>query len=209
MPTRHLRAVRLVASFILLVASCPLRAQCVGTKNLITSLGGGAGLLSVNRSPRDLVFGPEVAGSATFRFAYSASQRISFGIHYDRIGTDRTPANVDRVRFTTYMAEVCYRPWQNERSAIELYVALGPSIMSLRTNSADLPLRGQSTAGALGARYLHLLSKTIGVFLALDHAGGREMVIKDYDGNPIEIGGDQVRLGWNSQRVNTGLLVRF
>lgn len=209
MRTRHLRAVRLVAALFLLVAACPLHAQCVDAKRLVTSLGGGVGTLTVNRSPRALVFGPESAGAATFRFAYGASQRISFGFHYDRIGTDRTPEQVDRVRFTTYLAEVSYRPWQSERSAIELSVSLGTSIMSLRTNAADLPLIGQSTTGAIGARYMRLLSKTVGVFLSVDHAGSRDLVVKDYDGNPIEVDGGPVRLSWNSQRMQTGLLIRF
>lgn len=195
--------------FLFSLLSCFSVAQSIGPKRLVTSLGGGAGALHLSRTIDDLAFGPEAAGSLTFRFAYAASRRISFGIHYDRIGTDATPSGIDRVRFTTYLAEVTYRPWQNERTALELYVALGPSVMSMRARALDLPLRAQNTSAAVGVRTTHMLSGTMGLFIALDHGGSQEMLVKDYDGNTIEHDGAPLRLGWNSQRLNAGLLIRF
>lgn len=193
----------------MMMLPCLAQAQYIGTKRLITSLGGGAGLLNVSGAAGDKAFGPDASGSATFRFGYAASQRISFGVHYDRIGTDRTPTSVDRVRFTTYMGEVCYRPWQGERAAVELSIAIGASIISMRTVDLDLPLRGQSATLALGVRYMHRVSGTVGLFVALDHAGSRDMPVTDYDGKPFEQDGRPVSIDWNSQRLNAGLVIRF
>lgn len=192
-----------------LVAQC-CEAQVIGPKQLVTSLGGGAGVLSIGRFMEGQSFEPEAAGSATFRFAYAVNGRISFGAHYDRVGTDRTPEGMDRVRFTAYLLECVYRPWQSERSAVELHAALGPSLLSMRVRDRDLPLKGRSTAAALGARYMRFFGRTMGAFVALDHAGSVNMTVTDYDGNVIEdTQGQPVQLDWNSQRVNLGLLVRF
>lgn len=205
----NLRGVRPVFALPFLLIPCLVHAQSIGPKRLVTSLGGGAGALRLTRTAEELAFGPDAAGSMTFRFAYAASRRISFGIHYDRIGTDATPSGIDRVRFTTYLAEVTYRPWQNARTALELYVALGPSVMSMRVRALDLPLRAQNTSAAVGVRTLHMLSGTMGLFLALDHGGSQEMIVQDYNGHTIEHDGAPLRLGWNSQRLNAGLLIRF
>lgn len=168
------------------------------------------GILGTSRTSEGLAFGPETAGSATFRFAYAVNRKLSFGAHYDRVGTDRTPEGMDRVRFTTYMVECAYRPWQSERSALELYAAIGPSLMSMRVLDRDLPLGGRNTAGALGARYLRFFGSTLGMFVALDHAGSVSMMVTDYEGTAIkDAEGRAVQLDWSSQRVNAGLLIRF
>ncbi|MBK9176720.1 MAG: hypothetical protein IPM46_10385 [Flavobacteriales bacterium] len=185
-------------------------AQVIGPKQLVTSLGGGVGVLRISRFTPGLSFGSEAAGSATFRFAYAVNGKLSFGAHYDRVGTDRTPEGMDRVRFTAYLLECAYRPWQSERSAVELYAALGPSLMSMRVRDRDLPLEGRSTAAALGARYLRFFGSTLGAFVAVDHAGSVNMTVTDYDGNALEDAeGRPIQLNWSSQRVNAGLVLRF
>ncbi len=185
-------------------------AQSVHKGHLITSLGAGVGSLTVSNIPDSISTSHTTAGSVTFRFAYALSDRWSLGMHYDRIGTDRSGNTTDLLRFTAFLAQVTYRPWIGARAALETNIAVGPSLMALKPFSQDLPLRGQRSAINIGVRYLHMVGKTLGAFVSLDHVACAAMNVTDYNGDAIaDKNGDRVVLDWNSQRFDAGLFVRF
>lgn len=204
------RMFRCLPTGIALLAAVLASGQAVHRKQLITCLGAGAGLITVDHTADTLSTSNAAAGSITFRFAYALSDRWSLGLHYDRIGTDRAGGATELLRFTTYLVEGTYRPWIGERAAMELNLAVGPSVMALRTFSQSLPLRGTANAVSLGARYVHRIGSTLGAFVSVDHAAANGTTITDYNGDAIEnANGDPIKLDWNSERLNAGLVLVF
>lgn len=195
-----------IALLVAVVAS----GQAVHRKQLITSLGAGAGLITVDNTADTISTSNTTASSITFRFAYALSDRWSLGLHYDRIGTDRAGGATELLRFTTYLVEGTYRPWIGENAALEVNLAVGPSVMALRPFSQNLPLRGFTNAASIGVRYLHRIGSTLGAFVSLDHSAANGLTVTDYNGDAIKnANGDPIKLDWNSQRVNAGAVVVF
>ncbi len=193
-----------------LACSAKCCAQAIQRKHLVTTFGGGGGFTAMDTSIDSLDAQRAETGSVRLAFAYAITDRWSLGAHYDRIGTDRTSSATELLRFTTYMIEGTYRPWIGQQGAVEVQLAFGPSLMALKPWGQGLPLKTQSTAIALGVRYLHMISGTIGAFVALDHTASRSSNITDYNGQPIiDAENNAMRLDWNSQRVNAGIVVRF
>ena len=191
-----------------LIAKCG--AQAVQRKHLITTFGGGGGFTAMDTNIDSLDAQGAETGSMRLAFAYAITDRWSLGVHYDRIGTDRTSSRTESLRFTTYMFEGTYRPWIGQRGALEVQLAFGPSLMALKPWGQGLPLKTQSTALSFGAHYLYMVSGTLGAFVSVDHTASRSSRITDYNGQPItDAENNAMQLDWNSQRVNTGLVVRF
>ena len=185
-------------------------AQAVHRHHLLTSLGAGAGLITLSNTVDTISSSNTTAGSITFRFNYAIADRWSLGVHYDRIGTDRAGKAVELLRFTTYLLEGTYRPWIGERGALETSLAVGPAIMSLRPFDQSLPLRGRSNAACFSVRYLHRFGSTMGAFVSVEHTASNSMPVTDFNGDPIELANGQVlNLDWNGQRVNAGVVVVF
>lgn len=185
-------------------------AQAIQRKQLVTTFGGGGGFTTMNTSIDSLGTRGAETGSVRLAFAYAITARWSVGVHYDRIGTDRTSSATELLRFTTYLIEGSYRLWIGEHGALEVQLGLGPSLMALKPWNQGLPLKTQSTAIALGVRYMHMISGTIGAFASLDHSASRSANITDYNGQPVrDAQNEAMELDWNSQRVNAGLVVRF
>lgn len=193
-----------------LLAAVIASGQALHRKQLITCLGAGAGLITVDHTADSISTSNTTSSSITFRFAYALSDRWSLGLHYDRIGTDRAGGATELLRFTTYLVEGTYRPWIGDRAALEVNLAVGPSVLALRPFSQNLPLRGYSNAGSIGVRFFHRFGSTLGLFVSVDHSAANGMTVTDYNGDAIENAkGDRMKLDWNSQRVNAGVVAVF
>ena|GEM_PF-781268 len=204
------RMFRCALTGIALLFSVGVCAQALHRKQLITSLGAGPGLVTVDHTTDTITTSNTTAGSMTLRFAYALSDRWSIGVHYNRIGTDRAGKATELMRFTTYLLEGTYRPWIGDHAALEVNLAVGPTLMTLKPFSQNLPLRGRSNAVNIGVRYLHRFGSTLGAFVSLDHAAAAGLAVTDYNGDAItDAKGDPITLDWNSQRVNVGLAVVF
>lgn len=200
----------IILPMLLLAFGRECAGQAIQRKHLLMTFGGGAGLTMVKSSIDSLGTRSAETGEVRFAVAYAISDRWSIGVHYDRIGTDRTSSAVELLRFTTYLIEGVYRPWVGSKAAVEVQFAFGPSLMSMKPWGQGLPLKCQSTAFALGARYLHMFSGTVGGFAAVDHAASRSNYVTDYNGQQITDANDNaLKLDWNSQRISAGLVVRF
>lgn len=195
---------------LLLLFTVECTAQAIHRKHLVMTFGGGAGITTMKSSIDSLGMRSAETGEVRFAVAYAISDKWSIGMHYDRIGTDRTSSAVELLRFTTYMIEGVYRPWIGEKAAIEVQLAFGPSLMAAKQWGQGLPMKCQSTALAVGARYLHMFSGTVGAFASVDHATSRSAHITDYNGQQITDAADNaLKLDWSSQRISAGLVVRF
>ncbi|MBK6832522.1 MAG: hypothetical protein IPG92_18110 [Flavobacteriales bacterium] len=203
------RMFRCALTGIALLFSVGVCAQALHRKQLITSLGAGPGLVTVDHTTDTITTSNTTAGSMTLRFAYALSDRWSIGVHYDRIGTDRAGKATELLRFTTYLLEE-RTDRGSDRAALEVNLAVGPTLMTLKPFSQNLPLRGRSNAVNIGVRYLHRFGSTLGAFVAVDHAAAANMAVTDYNGDAItDAKGEPITLDWNSQRVNVGLGVVF
>jgi hypothetical protein len=150
------------------------------------------------------------SGVFTFRAAYALGNRWSLGVHYDRIGTDRAGEVVEMLRFTNYMVEGIYRPVSGKHGALEVGVALGPTIMSMLTDLADLPVVGRTNTLNVGVRYLHELGGSMLLFIAADHAAAGALEVTTYQGEAIRYAnGEALKLDQHNQRLSLGLAVRF
>lgn len=204
----QLRRSLILSSLLALPFGAP--AQAVHRGQLVTSLGGGAGTVTLSGAADSLNTSNATCGSATFAFAYALSDSWSLGLRWDRIGSDLSDSSVELLRCTTYLLDGTYRPWSWTKGSVEFHAALGASILALKPWNARLPIRGQNSAGAIGIRYLHFFSATIAGFVALEHAGSRGVPLRDYDGNALlDPDGGEVLSNWNSQRLNVGLIARF
>ena len=124
--------------------------------------------------------------------------------------SDRAGEVVEMVRFTNYMLEGIYRPVSGEHGALEVGVALGPTIMSMLTDLADLPVVGRTGTLNVGVRYLHELGGSFLVFVAADHAATSGLEVTTYQGEGIRYAnGELLKLDQNSQRLSVGLALRF
>ncbi len=197
------------ATLMLFATGATLQAQAVRKGNLVTSLGGGGGILRL-KSDAEGVSGQEVnCGAVRFAFAHAFNDRVSLGLHYDRLGSDESGAPLERLRITTYMLEGVWRPWTGERAALEVHAGLGTSIIALRPLAGRLPYTANTGVVAVGARYLHLLSGSIGAFLAADHALAGQGALS-LDGKVLrDNAGETLTMEWSSSRMTAGLLLRF
>lgn len=186
-----------------------LYGQAIQRKHLVTSLGMGAGRLAVERVADSATTTALEAGAVRFAVGYALGDRWSLGIHYDRIGSDRDMAGTGRLRVTTYLLEGSYRPWIGQRAAVELSMGFGNGIAVVRPAGARIPFDARGGVLAVGVRYTHLLSGTLGFFMALDHAHMDRAGLA-LDGAAVTLAeGDQERLAWSAQRLTTGLFLRF
>ncbi len=181
--------------------------QAVERKHLIIVFGAGAGVLQFNSNEPDLETDAMKCGAVRLNFGYAISDRWSLGIHYDRLGTSEH-RNLDRSHVTTYMLETSYRPWTGEHAALEIHAGLGAMAAALYPIDARLPFVAGGSAVALGVRYLHLITPTIGAFTAFDHTAtsSNELTL---EGGSVDPSGTPVKLQWNAQRISAGLFVRF
>lgn len=203
-------AARSILLPIVLAVALSSPGQSIQRKQLITALGVGGGLTAIHNTADSLAGTGITTGSVTFGFAYALGDRWSIGIHYDRIGSDRTGNSIALMRFTTYMLEGSYRPWVGRHAAVEARVAFGPSVMALRPRGQALPLRAANNVVSLGIRYLHMITGGTGAFVSLEHAGSNGVSVTDFEGQRItNTLNEPLRLNWSSQRLNAGVYVRF
>ena len=81
--------------------------------------------------------------------------------------------------------------------------------MALRRLDDRLPYRANAGVAAAGVRYLHMISNTIGFFVAGDVVGSSSGAVT-YDDVILELpDGRPIGLSWSSARISTGAAVRF
>lgn len=186
-----------------------IAGQAVQRKHLLTSLGGGAGLVEMRGPVDSLRIARTECGVVHFGFAYALGDRWSLGFRYERIGTDRQSEPFDRVRFTSYLVQAAYRPWIGRRSAVELHLGLGPAIMALTPSKERLTIDARTGLVNIGGRFLHLFGGTVGAFIGVDHCYSGDAATS-FQGNAItEANGDQALVSWKSDRITAGLLIRY
>lgn len=196
----------------LLLACAPLGAgaQAVARKHLLTAMGGGVGLLSLDRVPDSVSAAGALCGTVSVHTAYAFGRRFSLGVQYSRIGTDRIGPAVDQVRLQAFALTFHYRPWVGERAFAEAWLALGRADALVDLHQPSLPVVGNAGFRALGARYAHMLSGTIGAYAGIELAGGDRQYLRRYDGSAFtDAEGRTGAFDWSSQRLLAGLLVRF
>lgn len=209
-PTGSMAAVRPLLLIIACAAAVAVRGQAIARKQLFTSMGGGIGLLTINRAADSVSADAVLSGTVAFRVQYAFTTRFSLGIHYDRIGSDRIGKAIDQVRFSTFGISGAYRPWIGERAFVEVHGAIGTAALSLELNAISLPVVGRSACNSIGARYVHLLSNTVCGFVGLEATGGTRIAVQRYDGMPFtDADGRAGGLDWSSQRAVVGIAVRF
>jgi len=187
-----------------------VHGQSITRKQLFTSLGGGAGLLTIREAADSVSAAAEAGGAITFRVSYAFTRRFSLGFQYDRIGSDRIGKAVDQMRFSTFVICGAYRPWIGERAFVEVHGAIGTASLTLDLNALALPVVGRSGCTSIGARYVHLLSGTVCGFVGIEATGGARIYVQRYDGEPFtDADGEPGGLDWSSQRLVLGLAVRF
>lgn len=197
-------------ALLLAVLVAPAAGQSITRKNLFTSLGLGAGLLTISQAGDSVSALAASSGAVTLRVSYAFTRRFSLGFHYDRIGSDRVGRAVDHLRFNSYAVSAAFRFWIRERHFAEAHLALGSATLSLDLYALPLPVVGSSGCTTLGARYVRLLSNTLCVFTSVELTAGRTMYLQQYDGAPFNTAeGVAGSLDWGGQRVVGGLAVRF
>lgn len=184
------------------------RGQAVRKKHLVMSVGGGVGVMYLYSDRKDILV--EGLGCGVFRaaFGYAVGNRLSLGIHYDRIGSTWHNGGVDRVHMTTYMLGFAYRPWTSDRSAFEGEFAFGPTAASLFPLDSRLPYTATGSVMNFSVRYISLFNRSLGAFISLDHAASSSNELR-VEGGLVNPGGERSRIQWNSPRVSAGLVVRF
>jgi hypothetical protein len=209
--TCHLFPHRLLRVLPLLVGLCSwvvAEAQMVQQKHLLTSLGGGGGILSLFSSEDSLRSTGMASSAARFSASYGLGRRWSIGIHWDRVGTVVHPA-LQRMRATTYMLEGSYRPFNGRQACLEVNLALGASIAVLRPEDRLLPFTARGGVIAGGLRYMHLLNNTVGLFAALDHCYSGPQVV-EFEEEPLQaLPATTFTVSWQAQRLTGGLFLRF
>lgn len=200
--------VRTLLLSLLLSGSVVCTGQALHRKHLTVSLGGGAGLWQVNSDRDDLTQDALESGAIRFAFGYAIADRWSLGIHYDRVGSARHDGLLARARATTYLIEGAYRPWSGQHAFLEINLGLGAHITALFPTTERLPYTATGSAGSLGIRYAHLLSGTVGLYLAADHAASSSDALT-LNGGRVNADGSTSIVQWNTQRITAGLMVRF
>ncbi len=209
-PAADLCRMRFLLLLLLLpVTAAPLHAQAVQRKHLVMSLGVGVGLSSMTGPTDTLRMQPTESGVVHFGFDYALGDRWSLGFRFDRTGTDRQVERFDGVRFNNFLVQLTYRPWVARRMALELNGALGGSRLSVDPKNELLPVTATPGVVLCGARFIHLISGTIGAFAALDASVSSEGIARFKDDSLRDAEGTDVRLAWKATRLTAGLLVRF
>lgn len=197
-------------AWLLVALAASAAGQSIARKHLFTSLGLGAGLLSITQAGDSVTALAATSGSVTLRVSYAFTRRFSLGFHYDRIGSDRVGRAVDHLRFNSYAVSAAFRFWIRERHFAEAHLALGSATLSLDLYALPLPVVGSSGCTTLGARYVRLLSSTLCVFSAVELSAGSTVYLQQYDGAPFNTAdGVAGSLDWSNQRFMAGLAVRF
>ena len=202
---------RMVLLFFTSLALIPVMvcAQAVHQKNLLITMGVGAGQVSMMSPTEVLQLDKGQCGTVRLAFGYAISDRWSLGMHYDRIGTTDHPGPVERFRLTTYLFEGCFRPLLGKRGTVEVSAGIGPAILALRPTNGRLPARSNHGAFALGSRYVYMISGTLGTYIGGDIVAGSEAYLA-IEGVPVtDEQGATVKTSWTSGRLGAGLVVRF
>jgi hypothetical protein len=201
----------LLLTFLVLgsVRSGACQAQTVLPRHLLIGMGGGGGLTTIHSTMDTLAAGALASSAVRFNFAYALGPKWSVGGHYDRIGTVRHPGDMERVRFTTYMIEGSYRPFNGRHAALEVVAAAGYTIAALRPVDHLIPYDSRGLVAAAGIRYMHLLNETLGAFIALDHAHSAPQRVRYHDEPLVSTPDSPTSISWHSQRVTAGMFVRF
>lgn len=202
---------RILQSLLLLAGLSTLTAasaQAVEAKHLVMTLGGGVGILNMASDRADLADQAVESGAVRFAFGYAIARRWSLGIHYDRVGTTNHAGVLDHLHMTTYLLEGTYRPWVGQRATVECTLGIGTAAVALFAKDNRLPYTGTGSALAIGLRYWHMITYTLGIFAAVDHAASSSNALV-VNGGTVDPDGTETYMQWNSQRITTGLLVRF
>lgn len=199
----------LLLLLLLPVTTAPLHAQAVQRKHLVMSFGVGVGLSSLTGPTDTLRMQSTESGVVHFGFDYALGDRWSLGFRFDRTGTDQQVERFDGVRFNNFLFQLTYRPWIARRMALELSGALGGSRLSVDPKNELLPVTATPAVVLAGARFIHLISGTIGAFAALDASVSGEGIAQFKDDSLRDAEGTDVRLAWKATRLTAGLIVRF
>lgn len=199
---------RIVLSCCLVLCTLLTSAQGVRRKHLVMSVGGGIGMMNLYSDRDDIAVQGLGGGALRAAFGYAISDRWSLGIHYDRIGSGWHNGALDRLHLTTYMLGIAYRPWIGDRYAVEAEFGFGSMNAALFPVESRLPYTTVGGVMNISLRYQYMYSRSIGVFIALDHAASssEELVV---DGGLVNMDGTRTRIQWNSPRVTAGMLIRF
>lgn len=185
------------------------QAQAVQRRHLITSIGGGTGVATLDLSADSLDLELEGCGVVRFACGYALGDRWSLGVHYDRIGRSDLPDAHGMLRFTTYAFTGTFRPWIGDKATVEAHLALGTSILAWTPRDARLPLEATSGIMTFGLRYIRMFGGVIGGFLAVDHtASGSGPLLSN--GTVLRDRTDKdISAVWDAQRLTGGMVVRF
>ena len=201
---------RFLLLLLLLPATAePLHAQAVQRKHLVMSFGVGVGLSSMTGPADTLRMQSTESGVVHFGFDYALGDRWSLGFRFDRTGTDQQVERFDGVRFNSFLFQLTYRPWVTRTMALELHGALGGSRLSVDPLNELLPVTATPGVVLGGARFIHLISGTIGAFAAFDASASGQGLARFDDEVLQEMDGTDVRLSWSATRLTAGLIVRF
>jgi hypothetical protein len=200
---------RALTLLVVAALSGPVHGQAVRAKQLLTSYGVGAGWSSLSSATEVLVARGSASGSVQFAAGYALSERISLGVHYDRLGSTEHPGPFQRFRITHYHFELKVRPIVRERGAMEFGVGLGPAIMVLAPRGSRLQARANGGSLGIGLRYIRMLGATLGAYAGADITAGNDPGLTLEDAPVLDDRGAQVRVGWSAFRVGAGLVVRF
>lgn len=203
-----MRGARSIA-VLLCIGTLPACAQLVRKKNLVAHLGAGGSLLAISSRIEALSAGGLGGGAIDFSFAYAFSPRWSLGFHYQRLGTDHYTETIDRVRITRYEVEGACRLLNRDRQALELTLGLGAARTALHHTEDRLPAEAISASAGIGARYLRMISNTMGAYAGFNASPGGNGTLSVGDVPVQDDTGQPVDLGWNSLSVTAGAFVRF
>ncbi len=182
--------------------------QAILAKHLVVALGGGGGYSRIAGNDEKIRSASLESSAVRFSFSYALSDRISIGGHYSRIGSVVHPV-LDRVRLTSYMIEGGHRIHNGTHAVLEVAVAAGLQLTTLRPKDVLLPFDAHGAVFNGSVRYMHMINGTIGVFAAFDHIMAPEAVIT-FAGDPVLLpDGRGAVIGWRCMRATGGAFLRF
>lgn len=199
----------MILSLLALMISCASSAQLVRKKSLITYLGGGGSILGIN-GPVDALTAHGITGGAIdFAFAYAFNPYWSMGIHFQRQGSQEVNVDVDQVRVARYDLEGSVRLVNREKGALEMTAAVGLSQIGLRDRDQRLPVEAIDFSGTIGARYLRMITNTLGAYASINWSPKNDGVLWQGEEPVNDVAGKQLTLEWANGAIAAGLMVRF
>jgi hypothetical protein len=196
-------------AILLSALSLPVSAQLVMKKSLLAHLGAGIPYMSLSSGSQELSASGMTGGAVDFSFAYAFSPRWSLGFHYQWFGTGNYTEEIDRLRLTRYELEGGYRVMNKERHALEVTLGLGAALIALHDQEARLPAEALTRSLSIGARYIHMITRTVGAYACFNASPGGDGALSIAEVPLQDENGAAIELSWNSTSLLVGAAVRF